>query len=262
MPIGTKGNMLLTRRDALVGCASLCAAGAQAPSALAQCRAPPGGCSVFRSERPANFVEETLDDDFILRSTGAEELDRFLGPMLVGMAQMFGVGPGFGLYDDVEGENALAYRQTFLPSTRHTVVLGQRLLVRQTTNYQDGGLSVIAILAHEFGHILQYERVHEEALAQADGGVRLFELHADYLAGMYLGFRKRRDQRLPTWSSGRTFELLGDTAFGDRDHHGTPEERVRAIEAGFRIGYDRQRLPRIGLRESVGAIRTAFSRSQ
>jgi hypothetical protein len=35
------------------------------------------------------------------------------------------------------------------------------------------------------------------------------------------------------WNSGRLFDLLGDYEFNDESHHGTPEERVEALEAGF-----------------------------
>ena len=63
--------------------------------------------------------------------------------------------------------------------------------------------------------------------------VKLVELHADYLAGFFLANRKREHPTLSLQNVGRTFERFGDTNFGHWRHHGTPEERIAALEAGY-----------------------------
>lgn len=61
------------------------------------------------------------------------------------------------------------------------------------------------------------------------------------LSGWYLGTRKRSDSSISLWSSGDTFNRIGDNNYTNRNHHGTPEERVAAAENGFRLGYDERR---------------------
>ncbi len=51
---------------------------------------------------------------------------------------------------------------------------------------------------------------------------------------------------------GRSWETLGDRAYTNQQHHGTAEERLQAIEAGFTFARER---PAFGITEAceVGA---------
>jgi hypothetical protein len=76
-------------------------------------------------------------------------------------------------------------------------------------------------------------------LLRAHPTVKLVELHADYLAGYFLGTRKRATPDLRFYSLGPYVRSLGDTRFGAPSHHGTEEERLAAFEAGFALGSQR-----------------------
>jgi hypothetical protein len=207
----------------------------------------------------SSLQTDALDSDFIIRSTGERGLDAALGQALVRLRQFFDVSPGVGLYDDYP-PNALAYAETFVPGTKGTVVLGQELMRRQMATYQDGGISVIAIVAHEFGHVLQNDVQILDQLTLPQGQKKLVELHADFMAGLYISSLSK-EPKVPLYDIGRTFEKLGDTDFTNRDHHGTPKERTAAIQFGFEVGIKHAKLtPRQAIDESVSYIKETFSR--
>ena len=82
-----------------------------------------------------------------------------------------------------------------------------------------------AVLAHEYGHLLQYKARFNEAW-----GIK-FELTADFMAGWYLG----RIHNLTKADIDQTAELflqLGDTSFTDPSHHGTPWQRSKIFSRG------------------------------
>lgn len=90
--------------------------------------------------------------------------------------------------------------------------------------------SIAAIMAHEFAHLLQIKN------GDVSSGAK-HELQADYIAGWYMG---RRAKFVPNSASQqslqnimRSFYAKGDYAMNDPSHHGTPDERVAAISAGF-----------------------------
>jgi hypothetical protein len=87
-----------------------------------------------------------------------------------------------------------------------------------------GGYAVAGIMAHEFAHILQFDKESE-----LSGKAR--ELHADFMAGYYLG---KKSYFAPTNVRAFAVSLFekGDYAFRSPSHHGTPQERVNAMVAG------------------------------
>jgi len=98
----------------------------------------------------------------------------------------------------------------------------------------------VFVVAHEFGHILQYKKG-----MKVDGPWQM-EPHADFLAGWFLGRRKAGplpnhfDPGLSSHIARKSFEKavigafeLGDTLFDDPDHHGSPELRASMVLAGY-----------------------------
>jgi hypothetical protein len=174
-----------------------------------------------------------------LQSTsGNPKLDRYLGKALVRLADTFGVDPGFGFIDDAQlpRPNAFAMSKTLVPSTEGTVMFGLQLFNKTMSKRHDQGLSVLAICAHEFGHIVQFETQYYTELSRGQPTVKHIELHADFLAGFYLATIKRRTPTLQLQDVGKTFDHLGDTEFSNPLHHGTNDERVHAIEGGSFFG--------------------------
>ena len=173
----------------------------------------------------------------IATSSGDAETDRFLGSALGRLSSTFKVSPGFAFFDDSKAENAVAIRETLLGNGPGTVLMGMKLFGRLMARTNDGGITVIAVCAHEFGHIYQMYAGYEVPLNQLDAKTnRPHELHADFLAGYYLALRKAEHRELDLREVGRELHALGDTAFTSRQHHGTPDERVGALTAGFRFG--------------------------
>jgi predicted metalloprotease len=94
-----------------------------------------------------------------------------------------------------------------------------------------GDMAVAYVIAHEEAHNIQAE------LGLFDGSVstHALELHADCLAGAWAGDAASRGvvngddldhAQVTAW-------LVGDYAFDDPGHHGTPRERVGAFMAGY-----------------------------
>ena len=63
---------------------------------------------------------------------------------------------------------------------------------------------------------------------------KLRELHADYLAGYYLGKEGLSREKMEVFA--RSLFEMGDYNFWHPDHHGTPQERVQAMITGFMAG--------------------------
>ena len=65
--------------------------------------------------------------------------------------------------------------------------------------------------------------------------VVLFELHADCLAGVYMG-RTRVHEKDRVRAFGEDLFAHGDYDFNSPYHHGAPEQRVAAMEMGYDLG--------------------------
>ncbi len=63
----------------------------------------------------------------------------------------------------------------------------------------------------------------------------MFELHADCLAGVYMGkTRVHAKDRMSAFA--QSLFARGDYAFNSPYHHGAPEQRVAAMEIGYDLG--------------------------
>jgi hypothetical protein len=216
-----------------LGCASAAAAQGLRPSGgcflcqMARLRLGPDASGIFTSS-PGNIA--------ITRTSGDAGTDHFLGLALKRLATTFHVSPGFAFYDDARAPNAVATDKTLAGNGPGTVLMGQRLFRMIMSATHDAGMTVIAICAHEFGHIHQYETGYRERLQRLDSTAKPLELHADFLAGFFLALRKAEHPDLDLQTVGRFFNMMGDTDFTNPQHHGTPQERIAAIEAGFNFG--------------------------
>lgn len=159
---------------------------------------------------------------------------------------------------DLNGNNGITYAVLFTTDfiqEEYIIPFDEKVIV-ETWNPYDGIIEIEVpaystkkgnplfyyrnrvIMAHELGHILQYEfgyGPHTPSPKQK-------ELHADFMAGFYLKMIKYRDQL--AWRSDNdvinklpdAIDLIhstGDFDINSDDHHGTPTERVRAFNYGF-----------------------------
>ena len=176
----------------------------------------------------------------LITTTGDRAIDRSLGRALVRLSALFSERPGFGFIDDSDGPNAYATNHTQVRGTWGTVCFGRNLFRDLMDRYQDQGLAVMAVAAHEFGHIAQFRSGVDRQLLRNQSTVKRVELHADFLSGYFLGVRKRHQPTISVRAAGHTLYRMGDYEFNNPKHHGTPDQRVAAAEAGFELGrYDK-----------------------
>jgi hypothetical protein len=211
----------------------------QAPGFASDLTVDALGCAL--NDRQASALSNRAEGFSAARATlidtsGDAELDAALGRALVRLARAFGQNPGFGFFDDSKGKNAYASPRSQIPGTWGTVFYGKRMFQEIMDQANDGGMAALTIAAHEFGHIAQFRSKADIKLLEGQNNVRRVELHADYLAGWYLGTRKRAQPNLRLWAAGRTIYEIGDESFNDPQHHGTPEQRVAASEQGYALG--------------------------
>ena len=123
----------------------------------------------------------------------------------------------------------------YFPSSK-TIITGNEyvnfsLKARQNSKYVNEVYK--AVLAHEFAHGLQdvngmFDYWHEGKQP---------ELHADFLAGFYIG-KNGLISRDKLTSFADEFFDLGDNSYFDAGHHGTPKERTCAFLEGYKVAVD------------------------
>lgn len=172
----------------------------------------------------------------MMRSTGNNQLDVIFDSALQRLARTFGTWPKVGFYEDGDEPNAMAMRYAVGNGFEFAVVFGRNYFTRLYA-YDPSGISILQTAAHEFAHIWVYQSGQFDAIRGGQPTVKRVELHADFLAGYYLGLRKRDNPDASFWAAGMRRWQSGDSEIRNIHHHGTPDERLAAAEAGFRLGY-------------------------
>jgi hypothetical protein len=167
--------------------------------------------------------------------SGNQELDRALIAEVRKLDQEFGINPGYRFLRDGNRPNAYATPETYVEGTTGTILFGLTLLQNELrTEY--GGAAIAGIAAHEGAHVVQF-RSRDLSERLRGPTFKLIELHADFLAGYYFSRTGRTEKSLVTF--GESLFSKGDYEFNDRQHHGTPQQRVAAMRAGYGAGsYD------------------------
>lgn len=190
------------------------------------------GCAVNPSKIPA-FLSEIRYT--VIASTEHKDFEIFRGlqnsDVVIGKA--FGVEPTYGVYDD-DVPNAFATPTDIaeMGDSDGTVLIGRRLIAaEQRANRRLWGAALTFVFAHEYAHILQFKRGLAVSLPHS-------ELHADYLAGWWLGRENASGSPNYTnltavWSS---LLAKGDYKFNSAQSHGTVAQRLKAVRAGVADG--------------------------
>lgn len=182
----------------------------------------------------------TGDEPMIPRS-GIKDFDLALANTLAKISRALDVLPGFAYYDDYDGENAYATSRVRLKNADGTVLFGQGLLKRLLDGEESPEVSVAAVCAHEFGHILQYKHGLDQIVGAGQPTVKRIELQADFFAGYFAGIRKLERPTFPAAVFATTQFSFGDKRIDHPGHHGTHEERSSAIVKGFDAAYNQKR---------------------
>jgi hypothetical protein len=139
---------------------------------------------------------------------------------------VFGVDTELWFYDDsqIEPISARAIRASGKDAA---IYIGNQLISAEIKGNPDGWpTAIIGILAHEWGHAYQY-------LDDLDEKFFIWETHADYLAGWYLGVRYARGaQNIDVDAFASSLFKRGSRYFSE-NAYGLPEQRVNAMRSGF-----------------------------
>ncbi|MBK7599427.1 MAG: hypothetical protein IPJ07_13255 [Acidobacteria bacterium] len=163
----------------------------------------------------------------LFTSSGNTRLDQAFNQEYAWLTGVFGVRPSLFMYEDSDGPNAKAMPVSYKPGQfQGTVIFGINLL-RSEFERNPVNFTIPAILAHEFGHIIQFT-----GRIQLTG--KLIELHADYIAGWYMKHRDTAWSEISIRQSMDGFYRIGDYDFNSPLHHGTPDERLNAFLGGVR----------------------------
>lgn len=187
-----------------------------------------------KSTNPRLYI--TGNEPVALKS-GDKYFDYALAQTLAKISTVFEVLPGFAYYDDTESKNAYATGDVKLKNADGTVLFGQILLGDILGGKDNPDVAVAAICAHEFGHILQFKHGLEKVVGKDQPTIKRIELQADFFAGYFAGIRKKEKPSYPAAVFAMTQFLLGDQNLGSQGHHGTPDERGKAVSEGFRSAY-------------------------
>lgn len=170
----------------------------------------------------------------IIPKSGNAAFDYALAQTLAIISKLYGVYPGFGYYDDYDGLNAYASPEPRTNRPDGMVLFGTRLLQRELAAPQHPEVAVASVCAHEFGHSVQFKKGLRNQLLNGQTTVKRLELHADFVAGVFAGFRQRDRPSFPAVVFAMTQQSAGDDMINSPQHHGTPAERGNAIREGFK----------------------------
>ena len=197
----------------------------------------------------------TGNEPMIPRS-GDRDFDYALAQTLAKISDAFGVLPGFAYYDDSDHHNAYATDRTRLNRADGTVLMGINLQRQLRASRDNPDVAVVAVCAHEFGHIVQYRHRLIEKVNAGQPTVKRSELQADYFAGFYAGVRKKERPNYPAAVVAVTQGEFGDNNFKNRTHHGTETERANAVVRGFEAAFREGKSLSQAIEESTNYVLT------
>ena len=188
------------------------------------------GCFLPASDGRALGTQAPL----LSRTCGVPWLDQMMPIESQYLNRYFGVSAGFTFFVETEGANAFATPDTLFGDRHGTVFFGVQLLQQELSASPFGTIALAAIMAHEWGHILQFAH-----------GIRVpgkqMELSSDFMAGWWCGMKVLRNTpAVDMRTVARSLYEKGDYAFNSPGHHGTPPERVEQMSRGFNAAVARR----------------------
>jgi hypothetical protein len=179
-----------------------------------------------------------------------------LAQTLFKIADAFQVKANFAFFDDSKSPNAFATPLNIRDKPDGSVFLGATF-ANTCLGYQEApDVAVATVCAHEFGHIIQFKHNLIDRVDAGQSTVKRSELQADYFAGFYTGMRKIERPDYPAAVAAVAQFNVGDTAFADPTHHGTPQERGAAVARGFDASYREKKTVSEAIEESTNYVMT------
>lgn len=178
-------------------------------------------------------VSESLGE--VSYTSGNGQLDTAIFIERNALSMFFGTNCAVVFYDDIangDGKNAMFTPEVLDDShIGGTIAFGKALLTEQLNFFNRFGMGggLPFIFAHEMGHA----KARQMGWSFKRGlTIKKDELFADYCAGIFMHYRKFM---VPTdiQNTLLTFFQLGNYEFNNPGFHGTPQERVNSVMAGF-----------------------------
>ena len=168
----------------------------------------------------------------ITAKSGFDHLEVALNQTLSKLSAMFGVLPSFSFYDEASDPNAKAMKRDIIANQSDgTVLLGTTLLQDLMKLPVFADAAIVAVCAHEYGHILSYANNTIAQLRPKGATVYRAEQFADFMSGYYAGVRKTDVPDFPAVMFADSTKRYGG------GEHGTGEQRAEAVVEGFKRGY-------------------------
>jgi hypothetical protein len=231
--------MISRRRVLQAGTCAICSG-----SVLAKAEPNYHGCTldpaamaerIDPTEAPRSYGLGAPAERGAFHGSGDPTFDRALSVTLLKISEAFAVLPGFAFSERVN-LNAFASTNTALGRDDGSVVFGNPLYRAIMGRREHPEIGIVAVCAHEFGHIAQYKHGVDRMLI-VNGRKKRLELHADFMAGYFAGRRKLEMPDYPAAVFATTQYSFGDNSYGAPEHHGTSVERGQAVVAGYDSAY-------------------------
>lgn len=185
----------------------------------------------------ASGAQPLTRDMIDMRKHSASEAFDYAFAQTLGMlCEYFHVLPSFAYYQEAGGTldcDAKATDVILFGRDDGTVLFGLNMLTKQMAgNY--GTYGVMAVAAHEFGHIVAKTRGLNEKLAPSMEAPFRAEQFADFMCGVFSAYRRRDNKNFEANYFAMTMRELGTL---NRETHGTKQERGFAVAAGYRAAW-------------------------
>lgn len=220
-----EGKIGVSRRHWLCACAggyllSACGGGGDTDEDRSQL-ASRGCLSVSVSASLASSTQQGCG--LPLLSTGNSQFDAQLRSEFNAQGNFWGIpGVQFAFLNDCGSPNALANPQD------RSILFGIGMIQKLISQFGDL-VPLWQVIAHEWGHQIQFALGDSWLNAST---VAPKELEADMFSGFYLSIAKSTSNLSSSITNAFS---LGDWDFNNPNHHGTPEQRARAVVAGARV---------------------------
>jgi len=176
----------------------------------------------------------------VSQSSGRADVDSAFAQESQSLATFWGVQPKLSFIDDCYGANAFAQ-----PTD---VYFGLKMIQDLLAKFQFNTATPIwSVLAHEYGHVMQFQLgVMSPTAPRSPAETRSNELIADMFSSFYLSISRSGQDIGGIQASLQSAYDIGDYAFNDPNHHGTPVQRASAFVGGARVAleYLQQQIPR------------------
>jgi len=171
-------------------------------------------------------------------SLGDEEDDKLLRSLFDEATAFFG---GFKTHLFVLHEPSPAYANAFASRKdgHNYIYIGKEMFYQiKEERPHNLGISIMAIIVHEYAHIMQFSLSIDEdkievqrQVVNVGKSVVLSELEADAFSGYFIYDKLKSANAVMECLA--LLEALGDHEFESAQHHGTPEQRKQAAELGI-----------------------------